>query len=220
VTTNETLLFLKEGLVRSKETGSICPTSQHAASALIHPLKPPRQLLPKKNARILEVGAGTGSVTRSILKNMISDDTLTVCELNHRFMTSLMTMLTENEDYQKHKPRVSFFGDAIQALTEERSFDLIISALPFLNFDIGTIKDIFQKFKNLSNENTVLTYYEYIGVRRIGKKLAPKKHRERLTIFDEFFTAHIDPALITYQKVWLNVLPIYIYTLRPYALPL
>ncbi len=215
---NETLLFLKEGLVRSKETGSFCPTSQHAASALIHPLKEPRKLIPAKEARILEVGAGTGSVTRSILKNMRLDDTLTVCELNHRFITALTESLAENEDFQKRKAKVSFFNAAIQTLSEDRPYDLIVSALPFLNFDIETIKDIFQKFKRLSNENTVLTYYEYIGVRRIGKRLAPQKHRQRLAIFDQFFTSHIDPALIKYDKVWLNVTPIYIYTLRPHAL--
>ena len=165
---------------------------------------------PRKPMRILEVGAGTGAVTTRILEKMIDGDVLVICELNPRFMELLKEKLELDPNYQRHKARVEFFQGYVQDLSEEKPFDTLVCALPFLNFDLSTVKDIFSKFKRLSHEGTLMTYYEYIGLRKLGKVAAVPRIEE----IDGFFRALHAKQRLGLEKVWLNVLPINIYTVR------
>ena len=78
----ENLVFLREFLLEFKTTGACFPTSRWAAQALIAPLREDNR--PPKN--ILELGPGTGSVTMPMLREMRDGDSLTICEINPRFM--------------------------------------------------------------------------------------------------------------------------------------
>ena len=57
------LTFLRGALQQFKNTGSICPTSRFAAEAMLSGLL-------DSDKRILEVGPGTGSITKHILKRL------------------------------------------------------------------------------------------------------------------------------------------------------
>ena len=78
----QNLVFLREFLLEFKTTGACFPTSKWAAQALIKPLRDTK----RKPMRILELGPGTGSVTLPILRELREGDTLTICEINPRFM--------------------------------------------------------------------------------------------------------------------------------------
>ena len=206
----ELALFFKEGLLRFHDTGTVCATSHWAARALTNPL---RQM--RAPQRILEVGPGTGSVTIKILQDMIPGDSLTVCEINPRFMEALKKRLATNPDYIALEDDVSFFEGPVQGLPEDGlPYDVIVCALPFSNFSITTVQEIFEKLHSMSHDETVMTYYEYIGLRKMGQLVSTPERRNRLTELDKFFDEKHERELIMHKRVWLNFLPIHVHTLR------
>lgn len=59
-----------------------------------------------------------------------------------------------------------------------------------------------------------MTYYEYIGIRRISKVMSPPERRQRMIELEQFFGAQHSRNLIGHERVWLNVLPIHVHKLR------
>jgi phosphatidylethanolamine/phosphatidyl-N-methylethanolamine N-methyltransferase len=203
---SECLVFLREGLVNFYHTGSLFPTTRWAASALTYPMRKHA-----KPQNILEVGAGTGSVTTKILQEMNPGDHLTICEVNSCFMTRLKKKLENNEDYNLLRDNIRLHECLVQDLPEDIQFDVIVCALPFLNFDVATVNDIFCKLSRLSRSDATLSYYEYIGLRPLGKMLSLPQRRQRLSSLDNFFNKQTFARPINRTNVWLNVLPIYVY---------
>jgi phospholipid N-methyltransferase len=206
----DNFVFLKEFIVEFQTTGSCFPTSKKAASELTVPLRGRRT--PK---RILELGPGTGSVTFPIIESMIPGDTLSICEINPRFMRELKTKLEKNATYQKFKSQINFYECPIQEFPEsDQKFDVIVCSLPFLNFDRPMVEDIFAKLTRLSTQNAVMTYYQYIGLRSIGKNFGSKEVKQRMCELDSFFDSTSEKHQSKRKRVWLNMLPINVYTLQ------
>jgi phosphatidylethanolamine/phosphatidyl-N-methylethanolamine N-methyltransferase len=204
------LFFLREFIQEFHSTGSAFPTTKWAAQALSGPLEGQRR--PK---RILELGPGTGSVTFPILTKMIPGDHLSICEINPRFMSELQVKMANEPLYHKFKENISFFTGAIQDFPEsEDKFDVIVCSLPFLNFDLATVEEIFAKLQKLSSEQTVMTYYQYIGLRSFGKAFGSKEGKQRMNQLDEYFDQAIVKHNAKRKRIWLNVLPINVYTLE------
>lgn len=209
----EHLVFFREFLLEFQTTGAFFPTSRWAALAMTDPLEDGNRP-PKK---ILELGPGTGSVTVSILERMIPGDELTICEINPRFMKALKEKLSKLDSYQKHADQIYFFEGPVEEMPENGTFDVIVCALPFLNFDIETVKSIFEKLRRISSSDTVMTYYEYIGLRKVGKAVSPANRKERIKQVDGYLTNLSKRIRMGKKRVWLNMLPINIYTVKPAA---
>ena len=185
------------------------PTSQWAAREMTRPLqntRPPR--------RILEIGAGTGSVTVQILEDMREGDELFICELNPRFMKALRHKLAIDKKFLKYKDQIHFFEGPIQRLPFDGKFDVIVCALPFLNFDRATVEEIFAKLKAVSHSGTVMTYYEYIGLKQLGKVVSSPDRKKRILDVENFFDVTFGKRNEQRRRVWLNILPISVYTIR------
>ena len=209
----ENLVFLREFLLEFKTTGACFPTSRWAAQALIAPLR--QECRPPK--KILELGPGTGSVTLPMLREMRDGDSLTICEINPRFMKALKDKLADNHDFIRHKERVFFFEGAAQDLPTETCYDMIVCALPFVNFDLETVQSIFQRLREISSPETLMTYYEYIGMRTFNEALAPANRAERVNQVNEYLKRSGSINYLGKERVWLNLLPINIYTVKPAA---
>ena len=204
----DNVVFFREFLTEFQNTGTLFPTSKWAALELTEPLRQVRNPL-----NILELGPGTGSVTVQILRDMGPEDTLTICEINERFMKALKERMLVNPDFQRHRDRITFFQGPVQDLPEHDRFEVIVCALPFLNFDRDTCHTILKKLQAVSTSSTVMTYYQYIGLRHLGLVISSPKRRERLGSLKEFFNElHRHQRRRT--RVWLNVLPINIYTIQ------
>lgn len=209
----ENLVFLREFLLEFKTTGACFPTSKWAAQALITPLRDPQ----RKPKRILELGPGTGSVTIPLIQEMRPGDSLTICEINPRFMKALKETLEREEAYQRNKHQIEFFLGAAQDINAQAPFDVIVCALPFLNFDLDTVKDIFAKLRELSTPDTLMTYYEYIGARRFNQTIGAQSRKDRVSQVNGFLRESGAVRNIDCTKVWLNLFPISIYTVKPAA---
>jgi phospholipid N-methyltransferase len=205
----DNVVFLREFLKEFQTTGTMFPSSPWAAKALTNPLRGKQ-----RPQRIVELGPGTGPVTVKILSDMRDGDTLTLCEINPRFMAVLKENLKDNPDYTRHRERITFFQGPVQDLPETVQYDVIVCAIPFLNLDLSVVKDIFAKLERISTKDAVMTYYEYIGLRTIGKVVAAPERKRRLKELDGFFKSMQSEKQVERERVWLNLLPINIYTLE------
>ena len=209
----QNLVFLREFLLEFKTTGACFPTSKWAAQALIKPLRD----TDRKPMRILELGPGTGSVTLPLLRELRDGDTLTICEINPRFMKVLKETLEKEDAYRSKRSQVEFFLGAAQDIPVSEPYDMIVCALPFLNFDLPTVQEIFAKLRQISTPDTLMTYYEYIGARQFNQALAASRHKERISLVNGFLRTSGKVQNLDCRKVWLNLLPISIYTVKPAA---
>jgi phosphatidylethanolamine/phosphatidyl-N-methylethanolamine N-methyltransferase len=179
---SDTLTFLKELPKSFRQIGAVIPSSRALAKALARPVR-----LAKEPIRILEVGPGTGPITRQILRFMGSEDTLLICELNATFLQRLQSKLEKNPFFQRHRDRVNFFQGPVQNLVDrglENSFDAIVSSLPFSNFAPDVVEEILNLFSALLAPNGTFTFCEYVGLRKLSAIVRPAHERARAKAVD------------------------------------
>jgi phosphatidylethanolamine/phosphatidyl-N-methylethanolamine N-methyltransferase len=205
----DNLEVLREYVSKFQQSGTVCSTSPWAAEKMVQPLVGKRT--PKS---ILEVGAGTGPVTLKILDQMQAGDRLIICEINSKLMDLLKERLPEHPRFEELKNQIEYFEGPVQDVPETYHFDVIISALPFLNFELALVQEIFEKYRRLSSPDTVITYYEYMGLRSLSKRVSPKERKERFLALDVYLNELFQRTRIGQERVWANVLPINVYTLK------
>ncbi|MCB1387197.1 MAG: methyltransferase domain-containing protein [Nitratireductor sp.] len=121
---DEEIRVLKSWLGSPRTIGTVCPTSQVTANRMASLINPEAGL------PVLELGPGTGPITRAILRRGVAPQDLYSVE----YTASLLPGLRQSY------PGVNFIqGDAFDldtALGDDRDlkFDCVVSALPLLNF--------------------------------------------------------------------------------------
>ena len=71
---NPFFVFLKEAISNPKEVGAGCPSSSYLANTMA------KEIVSKSDDYILELGGGTGTITRALLQQGITSDRLIVIE--------------------------------------------------------------------------------------------------------------------------------------------
>ena len=170
--------FLSE-LPRSfQEIGQVAPSSRALARRLTAPLRetqPPR--------RILEVGPGTGSITKELLRLLGAGDILVVCEINSKLLEILKRDIERDREINQRLRQVEFRNMPVQelrAIDQPGSFDVIVSSLPFSNFDPQMVREILDLYRWLLVPGGSLSFYEYVGLRRAGQCFRSKRDRKRI----------------------------------------
>ena len=202
-------LFWQEFRRTFHSTGAVLPSGRSLCRALARHVAGngrPR--------RILEVGPGTGVVTDEILLQMGPSDTLTLVELNDRFVAALRERLESDPRWQPHARRVQIEHLPVQKLETDKPFDAIVSGLPFNNFEPETIQNIFDRLAQLGRPGTTLSFFEYVGVRKAKGLVSKRDERRRL--------AGVEAALAKARHAWqfdrdcvlANVPPAWVHHLR------
>lgn len=112
-------------LVQSpRQTGAIAPTSSELAELMAAHIRLDSAL------PILELGPGTGSITRAILATGLAPERLMAVEYEHRFCRQL----TAQFPGINVRPGDAFDLDAALGDNDNAQFDCVISGLPLLNF--------------------------------------------------------------------------------------
>lgn len=192
-------------LNNAREVGSIFPTSGIVAKEMCVPLFD--AIRKGHSPKVLEIGAGTGSITRHLFKVSEKCQKLTICECNPFYIKFLREKFSKN----LCAPNVFFFDNPIQSFNVDEKYDFIICSLPFLSLDVEVNLDIFRKIKNLSNPKTVMTFYEHAGLRQLNL-VFDKSRRQIYKVIDQI-------TLFERMSV-LNYFPIKVIGLRPYFLAL
>lgn len=167
-----------------------------------------------QNCRILEVGPGTGSITKFIIPLLQPGMTLTICEINPNFMQYLKAELEQMPAFQERRDQIDFFLGPVQDLSAEKQYDLIVCALPFLNFPITLLDEIFDKLTNLSHSNTLMSFYQYMGLKRMRDLFSGFAKKQTSLAATQYIERQLCARQISKSEVWFNVLPICVYTLN------
>lgn len=216
MTLKHTALYLKEVFCNFYTTGSLCETSKYASKELCSFVK--KELTQNsqdpREINILEVGAGSGSVTKELIALMTPRTRLTVCELNSNLFDILKGRLNEFENYPKNANRVNLFEGDILNLAEDTKYDFIVCSLPFLNFPESLAQNIFAKLARVSKPECILTYYEYKAIRKLALTLVGTKKREQMLGVNKLLKVMHRELLVSKTPVWKNITPINIYSIR------
>jgi phosphatidylethanolamine/phosphatidyl-N-methylethanolamine N-methyltransferase len=123
---DEELRFFKGWIDKPRAVGSIIPTSSVTARRMASPVRP------ESGLPVLELGPGTGVITKAILERGIAPKDVWSIEYSADFVQHM----------RRHFPEVNVIhGDAFNlddTLGDKRDtiFDTIVSAVPLLNFPV------------------------------------------------------------------------------------
>jgi len=132
---------------------------------------------------ILEVGPGTGAVTRQLVAKLTKEDTLILCEVNPRFVKLLKEKFKTDPVLRDCEAEVIFFEGYVQELPKEfpdLSVDFIVSSIPFANLGPNIVQDILSLYRAMMRSGGTVSFYEYIGARRCKQFFSPKVTRQRV----------------------------------------
>jgi len=190
-------------------TGAILPSSRFLARALASDLKGPRG-----PARILEVGPGTGAVTREIVRLLQDDDRLDAVEINPSFVEHLRKRFQEEALFRNRLDQIELIEGPVEELLGTAVYDFIISGLPLNNFPVSQVRMIFRTFNRLLKPGGTLSYYEYAFVRQLKTPFVGREERRRLLKVGRVVQRYIRNYQIGRKRILINVPPATVRRLR------
>jgi len=165
--------FLKQFILHPRSIGAIVPSSKSLAEAMLDPIDFARA------EHIVELGPGTGAVTKSILRRMGKNATLTVVELNPDFCT----MLSAIDDH-----RLTIVnGDARSLSSTVKKADYIISSLPLNTLNDEDRSRIIHEIKSTVKHSYIQFHYSPFGEKYL---------KENFKVTKKFVLKNIPPAIV------------------------
>src|SRR5438270_47149 len=183
-------------------TGAVLPSSPFLAKALVSALARPRG-----PARILEVGPGTGPVTQAIARNLQDGDTLEAVEINEQFVRLLEERIRTDPAFAGRRDQIRVIHAPLSEVAGEGVYDFIVSGLPFNNFPVELVREIFAGYQRLLKPDGTLSFFEYTLVRELKSPFVGPGERKRLSGVAEVVTDYIRKYQVNCQRIFMNVPP-------------
>lgn len=202
-------LFVGEFLRNFHTTGAILPSGRWLANALVRYVREPGG--PR---RILEVGPGTGAVTRRLVSVVRPEDRLDLVELNERFVERLNHRFQTEPAFQAVASQTRVLHCAIEDLPADDRYDLVISGLPLNNFSVATVEQILDVLTRLLCPGGTLSFFEYIAVRKARALVSGKQEKARLNGIGKALDRVLHGREIRRDWIWPNVPPAWVHHVR------
>jgi phospholipid N-methyltransferase len=203
----ENALFFREYLRNFHATGAILPSGRYLAAALSRFVRK-HSAAPRK---ILEVGPGTGAVTRRIVHGMGCADRLDLVELNGTFVAQLEHRFRAEPAFQAVAPRARVLHCPVEDLPGQESYDVIVSGLPLNNFSAAEVERILSVLCGRLAAGGMLSFFEYIAIRPARALVSGRSERARLRGVGRALRAVLDRHEVRRDAVWLNVPPAWVH---------
>jgi phospholipid N-methyltransferase len=196
-------------------TGAVLPSGRGLSKALSHYVRHREGASggPSHPRRLLEVGPGTGAVTTQIIRDMNSDDELTLVERNEEFVNHLTTRLATAE-FREIRSRIHLVHSGVEELPEDRPFDVIVSGLPLNNFSVELVRQLLTKMQRLLAPGGTLSFFEYVAIRRAKAVVTSRVDRERLRGIAQILHDFLQQNEIRRDLVLTNVPPAWVHHVR------
>jgi phospholipid N-methyltransferase len=167
--------FFVEGLKHSFQIGTVVPSSPWMARTMTRSVG--RYPSPR---RILEVGAGTGAVTRAILPRLRDGDELYLLEINPIFCRHIERRVLRPFRAAHPGIRVELLCESILDAKLPGPFDIVISSLPFYAFSASMVRSALKRLVDLVAEGGELTYMHFAGVRQMKSPFVDRPRRREM----------------------------------------
>ena len=122
--------FISQAVKNIKSVGALAPSSKYLVNKML------KQIDFSKKVSILELGPGTGVVTKQILSKITSDSNLICLELNEQFCADLEVLKDKNLQV------IQGSAEDVATLFKNKSFDYVISGLPLAIFKKESVNEI------------------------------------------------------------------------------
>jgi len=202
-------LFFREFLTNHYTTGAVLPSGPFLANALAR-FVAERDSAPR---RILEVGPGTGAVTRRIVELMGPQDRLDVVELNDRFVAQLQRRFENEPKFRDVADRARVIHGRIEELAADEAYDLIVSGLPLNNFPSDDVQQLLAVMLGLLAPDGTLSFFQYVAMRRMKGLVSGRAERRRLRDVGRVMDDALEDHEIRRDRIWVNVPPAWVHHL-------
>jgi phosphatidylserine decarboxylase len=203
---NEWSIFLRAFKAQSATVGAFMPTARFAARAMCSACA--AHTGPK---RVLEVGAGTGAITREIVRHIGSVDAFVVVELEPTLAEFLRKRFAVEPHFAQARAQSQVLQQSILDLPTTQQFDYIISAIPFNNCQPQFVESVFTHYKALLRPSGVLSYIEYIGGRWLKLRLTAGANIRGV---NAIVVRQLHAHEFRRDVVWRNAPPAWVHHLR------
>ncbi|MFI9201370.1 class I SAM-dependent methyltransferase [Streptomyces sp. NPDC053048] len=205
-------VFLREAVRTFRATGAVAPSSRPLAERLAAPLVRARAC--RRPVAVLEVGAGTGPVTRVLAGAVGPADRLDVVEINPRFVEILNRALRTDPSMAAAADRIRIIPESITEMRIDHRYDVIVSCLPFSNFEPEEVRAILRRYLSALVPGGHLTFFGYLGTHAtrslVGSRREAARHRAVAGLLDDFTGRHACRESV----VWRNLPPARVWHLR------
>lgn len=205
------LAFFRQFRQRFETTGAIAPSSGFLARAMTRFLSARD---PAQPVRVLEIGPGTGPVTDQIVRILKPGDQFDLVELNESFVALLRQRFETDDAWKKVAGFSRVHQLPIQQFDAGDRYDFVISGLPLNNFPADLVESIADTYFRLLKPGGVLSYFEYMYVRPVRKRVTRGAEKDRIVRIDDILRAHCDRCRIARDSIWINVPPAWVQHLR------
>jgi phospholipid N-methyltransferase len=199
------LTFIRESLTNFQRTGAVIPSSPWLAKKLAAPISDRASHAPP--VQILEAGPGTGALTTEIVRHLHPGDHLTLCEINSCFVKHLENRLLQDPALAPWAHQITIHHGPVEDLGHEAYFDHIVSGLPFNNFPPDLVRKIFDAFLSAAKPSATISFFEYVGIRKLKAPFLSEKERARLNEVESIIESFMDcgerhMALLNFPPAW------------------
>ena len=195
-------LFLRESVRTIRVTASVFPSSRFLTAAMLD------QVDFRKACTVVELGSGTGVMTREILRRMTSDSRLIALEINRNFVQHLRSSCQDRRLTVLHADAADLLNQ-IQA-HDAGSIHAVISSLGLTGMDMELRMRIVTQVEACLAPGGIMTQFQYLT------SVAPVSNLPILQIrlFQErkFLKSYF--PTITAKRVLLNLPPAVVFTCR------
>ncbi len=171
--------------------------------------------LSQKQGRVnvLEAGPGSGAFTGEIVSRLQRDDTLDLVEINPLFVSVLQNRVQTEALFQSHRNRITLINADLRHLPLTRTYDYIVSSLPFANFPPDLMEEVLLVILDHLKPGGIFSFVNYIFIGRL-KFLAGsstwQNYRKNRTIIERYaqeyqfarraIVANIPPTWVLYWR--------------------
>ncbi|MFY1681904.1 class I SAM-dependent methyltransferase [Micromonospora sp. WMMD730] len=196
--------FCAEAFRHPRAVGAVAPSSRALARELVHPIR----VRSGGPLTVLEVGAGSGAVTRTILDVLPPTSRLDIVEVSPTFVARLRdTTRTATVAVEIHRTEIEEYRTS-------RAYDVIVSGLPMTNFDPVQVAGIMARFVGLLRPGGALAYFAYRGTRPARRAFAGSAEARRHAAVDSVMRSYQRAYATGQRTVWLNLPPARVWHLR------
>ena len=172
--------------------------------------RPLRQRDGNSPVRVLEIGPGTGAVTRTLVRHIREGDRFDLVELNESFVEMLNGRFENEPHWKRAREQSQIHMVPVQEFQTDEPYDFVISGLPLNNFPTDLVEEIFQAYFRLLKPGGVLSYFEYQFVRSIRTRVGKQEERNRLAAIDATMKSYTDRLRFRRDWIFVNLPPAWV----------